>query len=264
LERLDALAKHLPPLHDADLNGVGLGAAHRDLVTRLTAVLERLRLRARNTMLADLFRLAREQGIEALQLAQTPVAVLLAPMVAELDFDAGRASIQYAREEVQEASLDARGVLEARQKAMDRIRSAALDSAAFFEAIHRAYQMTLCARGLPPEARLDLVDLLGPLAMLRWGPEHWRASDLREAEPYPRALLAYQLQRLRRDGLLEKDAWRIDLGTATGGSARDKRNVLFIPTTPTEGQYHLSIRFLARGSVPAAPADGGTDDSRLA
>ena len=45
--------------------------------------------------------------------------------------------------------------------------------------------------------------------------------------------------------LLERRGRRISLGTATGGSTRNKRNVLFVPVSVTDGQYYLSIVFTA-------------------
>ena len=54
-------------------------------------------------------------------------------------------------------------------------------------------------------------------------------------------MLAYQLRRLRREGTLARDGLRVELGVATGGSARDKRNVVYVPAGG-EGQYQLSLR----------------------
>lgn len=247
LDDLAILHKHVEPLRDAELGPFGLSEAQAALAARLGAHRERLKARARSTVLAEIHRLAAAQGIDVVQVAEHPVALLLAPVVAELDFDAGTAQILYAREVVSDAELSARAVLGARDAAMERIKAGAVDSTAFFERALRAYRMVLAARGLAPGERVDLVDLLAPLGLLAQGPDAWRRDA---ADGYPRYLLAYQLARLRRDGVLETGGLRVELGTATGGSTRNKRDVLYVPSSPADGQYHLSIRFVARTEAP--------------
>lgn len=245
-DRLDVLARQVPALRDADLAPLGLEAQKAELAARLEAHLQQREGAARGNLLAALARAAAAEGLELTRLTDRPLQVLLAPLVAELDPASGRAQILYAREVVEECPLDPAEVLKARQTALDRIRDESIESAAFFELLHRAYRTVLLARGEAPGERVDLVDLLAPLALLRVAADRWRSTPPAELAPYPRYLLAYQLRRLGRDRLLEKDGLRLELGTATGGSTRNKRDVLFVPTGPTEGQYHLSIRFAPR------------------
>lgn len=244
LRSLAALGRHLPALRDADLAPFGLEERRAELVARLAAHQDRLRAQARMTLIGELSRA--EQGVEVALLTETPLTVLVAPLAAEVDLEAGAARILYAREVVEECEPGAAAILAARQKAMDRIRGAALDSAAFFDLARRAYQTVLLARGLQPGERVDLVDLLGPLTLLGRDADEWRkvaAAGAKGFAPYPRYLLAYQLQRLQRDGMLAKDGARLELGAATAGSTRNKRDVLFVPSSATEGQYFLSVRF---------------------
>jgi hypothetical protein len=105
----------------------------------------------------------------------------------------------------------------------------------------------LAARGHTLGERVDLVDLRLPLALLRTGADRWRRIELAKTPSYERYQLAYQLQRLRKDQLLEKGGLRLDLGSATGGSTRQKHNVLFIPRAGGDGQYYLSLRFVKAG-----------------
>lgn len=247
LRSLAALDRHLPALRDADLAAFGLEERRAELVARLAAHQERLKAQARMALIGELTRAG--QGVEVALLAETPLTVLVAPLAVEIDLDAGSARVLYAREVVETCEPDAPAILAARQKAMDRIRAEALESAAFFDLARRAYQTVLLARGLQAGERVDLVDLLGPLSVLGRDADDWRkvaSGGVKGFAPYPRYLLAYQLHRLRRDGMLAKDGVRLDLGAATAGSTRNKRDVLFVPSSATEGQYYLSIRFASQ------------------
>jgi hypothetical protein len=245
LGKLAALDRHLPALRDADLSAFGLEERRGDLVAKLTALQDRLRATTRMAVIGELARQA--QGFEVSLLTETPLTVLIAPLSVEIDLEAGAAKVLYAREVVSPpCEPEAEAILAARQKAMDHIRKRALDSSAFFDLARRAYQTALLARRLPVGERVDLVDLLGPLAVLAREADDWRRAALDKGfAPYPRYLLAYQLHRLQREGMLTKDGVRLDLGPATAGSTKNKRDVLFVPSSPTEGQYYLSIRFVA-------------------
>jgi hypothetical protein len=243
LGSLAALDRHLPALRDADLAAFGLEERRAELVARLTAHQERLKAQARMSLIGELARAG--EGVEVALLTETPLTVLVAPLAVEVDLEAGAAKVLYAREVVAECEPEAAAILAARQKAMDQIRAEALDSAAFFDLARRAYQTVLLARGIQQGERVDLVDLLGPLSLLGRDAGDWRKASAAGGKgfpAYPRYLLAYQLYRLQRDGMLAKDGARLELGAATAGSTRNKRDVLFVPSSATEGQYFLSIR----------------------
>jgi hypothetical protein len=241
LKRLTAVEKHLPLLDDVDLAPFGLEEQRLEVMALLTPHRERLRAQTRAAVLSGLS----QQGLEVSLLAETPITLLVAPLTVELDIEAAKARVMYAREVVSECAPDVAAIVKARQAAMDDIRKRASSSELFFGAAHQAYKTVLMARGLREGERVDLVDLLGPLALLDPGVDEWRKLGAGKGfAPYPRFLLAYQLQRLRREGLLTHAGLRLELGTATAGSTKNKKNVLFIPTTPAEGQYYLSLRFL--------------------
>lgn len=255
--QLDVLGKHVEALRDADLGSVGLSESQHAVASEIELLHERLKARARAEVFSELVRLG--EGLEIVQLAENPLTVLIAPLVAELDISAGSARIVYARETLDETKLDARLILDARQKAMDEIRACAVESPVFFDLALRAYRTVLAVRSLGPEERVDLVDLLAPLSLFQTELRRWRDIDRGTLTPYPRHLLAYQLQRLQRDGLLVKDGLRVDLGTATGGSTRNKRDVLFVPSSATEGQYYLTIRFVPQQEREPLEAINGSD-----
>ena len=121
---------------------------------------------------------------------------------------------------------------------LDQFRAARIDSKSFWQALKAAYDIVLLKDGKPAGERIDIVDVLVPMAWI-WP----HAVQLKKATQFPRYLLAYQIQKLRQDGLIAHNGYRLDLGTATGGSTKNKANVLFIPMGPTEGQYYLTMCF---------------------
>ncbi|MEW6368459.1 MAG: hypothetical protein AB1714_27845 [Acidobacteriota bacterium] len=242
LDDLAVLGKHEETVRDVDLSAFGMNDAKAALASQLAALHDRLTAAARAEVLGELMR--QGAGLEIAQITEHPLTVLISPIETEIDLSGGRARILYAREVIDDdLKVEARAILEAREKAMARIRDQAVDSPVFFETAHRAYRAVLLARGFSPGERVDIVDLLAPLALFRQEVERWRGTD--PVKAFPRYLLAYQLHRMQRDGLLVKDGLRMELGTATGGSTRNKRDVIFIPASATEGQYYLSIRFVS-------------------
>lgn len=238
------LADQLAAFEKAPLDGGQLEAERTDLLDAMAARLERTRKALRMSAVGALYRAAASAGLELRKVAEVPPTFFLAPVVVELDFEASSARILYAREVVTNTPLDPAAVLAGRREVMASIRQGALDSPDFFDMLRRAYELVGQVRQVRPGGRVDLVDLMVPLAMLRAGVAKWRTLGDRKISPIPRHLLAYQLQRLRKDGLLEKDGVRLDLGVATGATTKKKRDVLFLPSPDGEGQYYLSIRFI--------------------
>ncbi|MCB9785258.1 MAG: hypothetical protein H6744_01070 [Deltaproteobacteria bacterium] len=243
IERIDLLGPELTALEGVDLAPMAFEERRLALVAELRRRMEAMRAERRSGVLGPLQRLAAADGLPVRMLSDSPPVLLLSPLGCELDFERGSARLTYARETVLEARLDASDILAKREEAMALIRGAAEPPERFFQAALSAYRLVLAARGLEAGDRVDLVDLLAPLALLATDSQLWRKTPLAKVPDYPRYLLAYQLQRLRREGALEQGGRRIDLGTATGGTTRDKRNVLFVPTAADDGQYYLSIRF---------------------
>lgn len=233
------------------LDGYELGAPEVDelrveLVEALAAEMPRLKLKARMAFIQKLEMLADQAEVELQKTSEAPLVLYAEPLTFEIDFDAGGARLLYGHEPIDELPLQAKALLEARADALAELDKAKLGSEEFFDLLLGAYRMALAAEGLEAGERVDLVDVLLPLSMLRAGRDNWRKKGLDALEPYPRHLLAWQLAQLRKDGQLERGGLRLDLGAATGGSTRDKRDVLYIPVGPKSGQYYGSIRFERR------------------
>ena len=230
------------------LQGYELGIEEVDqargaLVERLGAGLKRLAVKARMQFMMKLETLAEPKEITVEKISENPLVLYLEPLTVEVDFDQGGCRLLYGHEAIEELALDASAVVDAHQQTVRRLEKQALDSEEFFDLLRNAYRTVLVAEGAEPGDRVELVDVLVPLGMLLADRDALRKKGPEAIESFSRHLLAYQLAGLRKDGLLERDGVRLDLGAATGGSTRDKKNVLYIPVGANAGQYYRSIRF---------------------
>lgn len=247
LDNLELVEKYTDWLRDADLSVIDMDERRAKAVDSLEKFTRERRKRRRMKFMQGLHGLADSADLAIEKLSESPLTLYLEPFVVEPNFDTDEVDLTYGHVSVASTALDPEDVFGARSRAADELDERSRSSDSFFDQLHRAYELALAAEGRQPGDRVELVHLLAPLALLASETEMWRNPDLGEIEPYPKYLLSYQLSRLRSDGLLSKDGVRIDLGTATGGSTRDKDGVVFIPANRADGQYYLSIRFVEDG-----------------
>lgn len=243
LVRGDALKKAIKALEKVTLNSIQADDQRLEIITAIEQHTEQQKKTIRTQFLGELTEKTSALTQPLHKIAESPLTFYLHPLTIEIDFEREKVTISYAREPVETTDLHAPSVLEAYQKTLDNIRKDAISSDTFFDLLLQAYRTVLIARGEKPGERVDLVDLLVPLSILQVNRNDWRKKGIAGIKEFPRHMLAYQLNRLRNDGLLERAGMRLELGTATGGSTKDKRNVLFVPSAQAEGQYYLSIRF---------------------
>lgn len=230
-------------LSELDLIEPELLELRDSFLAELEKPLERARLKARMTFVQKLEMQAEQHGFEIEKIGESPLVYFADPLTLEVDFDRGSAMILYGKEPIREVAVSAKAVASAYREIAADLDERALESEAFFDTLLKAYRTVLLADDLQSGERIDLVDVLAPLALLTSERDHWRDQDRDDESAFDRVLLAYQLAQLRRDGMLERQGQRIDLGTATGGTTRDKRNVLFVPVGARDGQFYGSLRF---------------------
>ncbi|MGM0558246.1 MAG: hypothetical protein ACQEVA_17810 [Myxococcota bacterium] len=196
----------------------------------------------RRRLLEDLQKRASDQGVGIRKLGDTPPTVALGPI--QVVLEAGRdAQLKLGLEPIDRAAADSAAIFEAIQRVRDEWEDRTPSPPELFQRIRRAYLMSCARSGHKPGDRIDIVDLPGPLALLECDDANLRKTGLASLAEYPRHLLARQLSTLSRERLLEHDGYRLELGAATGGSTKDKDDVLYVQTTPSRGQYFLTIRF---------------------
>lgn len=237
LNRQDYVADAVNAFKSMDLSYFGGESNFSELIRRLEERLHSLRAHARQDLLSGLSAcVAKPEQMR--MVSDNPLVVYVHPLTLEVQFEQCKATWAYAREPMAQTSLDPQEIWKMHESLVDQFRAQRIDSRSFWKVLKMAYDMVVIKNGLSVGDRIDIVELLTPMAWI-WP----NASALKKQVQLPRYLLAYQIQKLRQEGLISHQGYRLDLGTATGGSTRNKANVLFIPMGPTEGQYYLSLCF---------------------
>lgn len=238
LLRQDYLADALNTIKNADLSIIGCADRKDILCKELEERLRTLRLNAHRALITGISeRVANPSQMKIV--SDNPLVIYVHPLTLEVQFDACKATWTYAHETLDTTSLDPDEIMAAHAARLDIFRASRIDSAQFFSLCRQAYEMAIIKNNLKSGDRVDLVELLNPLSWL-WPND---LSSKKSLAPFPKYILAYQLQKLRADKLLQNNGYRIDLGAATGGTTRNKNNVLYIAHSSVEGQYYLSICF---------------------
>ena len=237
LNRQDYVADALNAIQHADLAPYGGADSYAALIRGLEDRLRTLRTTARQDLIAGLNATAPKPD-QIKMVSDSPLVLYVHPLTLEVNFEQCKTTWSYAREPMAQSSLDPSDIWNVYGELLDQFRAARIDSKSFWQALKAAYDIVLLKDGKPAGERIDIVDVLVPMAWI-WP----HAVQLKKATHFPRYLLAYQIQKLRQDGLIAHNGYRLDLGTATGGSTKNKANVLFIPMGPTEGQYYLTMCF---------------------
>lgn len=237
LERQDYLSDAIEAMKGVDLTPFGCGAYQKELIHAMEQRLRALRATAHQEIMSGI--VAGVDKPEHLRvLSDNPLVIYVHPLTVEIHFDKLNATWTYAHEVLQTVSLVPSEILSAHRELVDVFRASRIDSSLFWTLLKHAYEMVLIKNELPSGSRIDIVEMLPAMAWLWPNP-----AVMKKTGTFPRYLLAYQIQKLRADGMLQNKGQRLELGTATGGSTRNKQNVLFIPQGASEGQYYLSLCF---------------------
>jgi len=232
-------------IEESSLPEPTLRAQVDEVCAKLNAELDTLEKEAGRRFVEDLKSSAARQDITLKLIGESPLALLVNPLTVECDVDKGTASISFGKELIERVALDVRSVMRVRDETVRIYKEHTPSPTELFQRYHRAYQMALLEAGLPPGERIDIVDLFPYLSVLAADRGALRRANPRPIEVFPRHRVSYDLYSMRKGAALEHGGTRIDLGAAVGGSTKKKQDVLFVPTGPAEGQYYLSIRFVA-------------------
>lgn len=246
---LSAVHKSLDPLRPSRLTAAAAPMTGLDPLTlgrRLEALQQELkgwgeaeRAGRRGRLAADLRALCGARGLGLRVVSKEPLELRIPPLAVQIDVEADVARLLFARQPLEATEADAAAILAARDRALSALEGERWAPEAFHRDLLAAWR-TVDGRGWA-----ELGALLPELARRQEGPSPPAEAPSRPLRPYSRARFCYDLWRLRRDRCLTVDGWRLSLGPATGGSARDKRRVFWLEDADGEGQLHLSARFLA-------------------
>lgn len=189
---------------------------------------------------------AEKQSLACKMITTEPMEFSLPPFTVAVDLNQNLATINYARLALEDLPARPDQITAALQKNLKMLETG-WSSEQFFDALYDAYRMQLFEKKGRQGERVVLTDLLACLA-LSFQSDKFRSDPVAgNYRAYGRVRMAYDLSRLKRNGLLQRNGWRLNLGTATGSSTRDKKGVLYIEESPGQGQYYLSIWFSPAG-----------------
>ena len=189
---------------------------------------------------------AESEGLACKMIATEPMEFSLPPFTVAVNLDQNLAHINYARLALEELPAKPDRITAALQKNL-KMLEIGWSSEQFFDALYDAYRLQLFEKKGHRDERVVLTDLLAQVA-LSFQSDKFRSDPVvGNYRAYGRVRMAYDLSKLRRNGLLQRNGRRLNLGTATGSSTREKKGVLYIEESPGRGQYYLSIWFSPAG-----------------
>ncbi len=233
------------------LERLGLGDPSRAAVDHLRARLDAVRREQRQLLGQELQQRCAAAGRANKRLGDNPPEFLVAPFTVAVDLESMGAVISYAREELCSIRARPEDILTAAEREEKKLRGPKMAAEKIFDLLLTAYRGVCGQRGVASGTRVELAEVL-PMMALLLQPRSFRQNPVRERfAAYPKARFLYDLARLRAERVLERDGLRLDLGTATGDSAKNRARVFYLATPDGQGQYYLSLRFVARPPVPA-------------
>ncbi len=229
-------------LEQSDPKAFGLDIDFAELIETAAAD-QQDRLKARKIEFGRMLKESAEsRDLTCTMITADPMEFSIPPFTVAVDLDQNLAHINYARLPLEELQARPDQITAALQKNL-KVLEGGWSSEQFFDALYHAYQIELFEKKERQGERIVLTDLLARMA-ISFQSDRFRSDPVAgHYRAYARARLAYDLSKLRRNGLVQRNGWRLNLGTATGSSTRDKKGVLYIEESPGQGQYYLSIRF---------------------
>jgi hypothetical protein len=170
-----------------------------------------------------------------------PVKLRLPPLSVDLDFRTGRATIGFALQTIATCPATAPAVLDARREIL-RTWDEGFDAAQFHERCRRAWRACRAADERAEE-RVEILRFLPYLAVQMQSERFAVDPSPKTFRGYGRARFAYDVAKLRREKRLEQNGWRLNLGVATGGTAQEKKRVVYFEDGNGEGEYKLTVYF---------------------
>ena len=178
-----------------------------------------------------------EAGLSLRVEGQAPLRLRIDPIVVDVDLDKNLAVLRFAEHELGRCPAQAAAILGARAAALQALEGPGWDPVHW----HRQLRAIWSELG---GGWQDLVAALPRLCFRLQGPGFLHDPRAEAFLPYPRARFAFDLRRLRRDRALAADGHRLCIAPATGGSLRDKNDVLMIEDADGRAQWHRSFTFV--------------------
>lgn len=187
---------------------------------------------------------AEQAGLALSTITTTPLEYRLGKFTLLVNLSAGKVDIQYSRITAVQTSLDALAVVDKVKELEAALNAGEFKAEACFMEMLTAYKRRLIFEERALGERANLVDLVPEIAFQReLGKKMLKRSDGKQRK-YDKIQFAWNFVRMWRElHGLEYKGYRLNLGTATINSTRNKQAVLYLEEGGTHGQYYLSVWF---------------------
>jgi hypothetical protein len=220
------------------------------LIEQVREEFEARRARVRENLSRELNAGCRERGLELRVVSkEDPVELRIAPLGVRIDRERGQAEIRFAKFPLAACAADAGEILAAREQAL-RTLERDFDAAQFFAACLTAWKAARGAGLGGTGDRVEILDFLPYLALQFQSPPFRVEPTAKNYVGYTRARFAFDVHRLRNEGRLSHDGWRLNLGVATGTTAANKKRVIWFEDGDGQGEFKLTV-FFTRSESPS-------------
>ena len=187
---------------------------------------------------------AEQAGLELSTITTTPLEYRLGKFTLLVNLNASKVEIQYSRVTAAQTSLDATAVVDKVKELEASLEVADFKADGCFMEMYAAYKRRLILEERALGERVNLVDLVPEIAFMRELDKKAAKRSARKVRKYDKIQFAWDLVRMWQElHGLEHKGYRLNLGTATISSTRNKQSVLYLEEGGTHGQYYLSVWF---------------------
>ncbi len=234
----------LASLDNAVLNRFDLRETVEEAVAGVREQLNELRQQKKRALMHDLSTACQESGRPFKRIGDSPPELLLAPFTVTLDLNRLEAVISFARQELATVPAETSIILDTLKSEEKALQKRQPSPERFIEQLFWSYH-AVCARDEKPSGeRVDIAEVLPFVALFQQSPAFTNNPVRERFNSFSRAHFLLALSILRTTRTFEHNGHRLDLGTATGNSTRNKNRVFFLPDTSGSGQLYLSLRFV--------------------
>lgn len=228
---------------EAKIRPLAIAVRGATVLKEIRADLHERRRRMQERLAKDLSAECKSHGLEfRVVRREEPVEVRIAPFAVQIDRDKGRAELRFARQPIAACEADAAAIVVAHGQAL-RAMQQAFHAERFFDACFKAWRAACSTGSAGSGDRVEILEFL-PYLALQLQPPAFRVEPIeRNFRGYSRARFAFDMLRLRREGKLSREGWRMNLGVATGTTATKKNRTLFFEDENGEGEFKLTVFF---------------------
>lgn len=241
---LPALVRLLPALDPASFATLGLSEAGEALAQDAQALATALGQSQRRELTRGLRAACEAASRDFRMLTENPPEYRVGGFTVRVEPATMEAELLFCRLEVATSAARPEAILAAVSRAERELQAGQESPEDLFARLLRAYGAALGSAGLRPGERIELVDLLPHAALTYQNAKFLQNPQAKHYRPYTRMRFVYELGRLRAARLLEQGGLRLDLGTATGDSVKNKVRVFYLEDADGQGQYYLTLRFI--------------------